>query len=235
MIKVRFDIVVFTIIWIFLVILVNYFITPYERIIFEEMEVSYGYEGYPVDEYVDVVTTWDEIQSATENYDRFAIQVDTDKIQPTSYFARGDSSFFKSNAFLVHAQSVLSKTQDDRLYVVELEDGNRVVVQMYGRVIDLSADRVTLPIGEYDTFTSTRETLVAIDEKYDLTTPDATTSIINATGSHFCNEEAVREKRDSVYTVNMAIIAGGFFLYTIVSTIMMVVMRKKMNQTMLEQ
>lgn len=238
MYKVRFDIVMFTIIWIFLVVLVNYFIPPYERTIFEEMDTMSDYEGYPVNQYVDVVTTWDEIETAIDNYDNFAIQVDTDKIQPTNYFGSMTSSrvsFSKSNAFLVHAQAIIGKDNSDRLYVVELADGNRVVVQMYPRVLDLSADKITLPIAEYKTLSKSMETLEAIDEKYDLTTENATSSIINATGSHFCNEEMVREKRDSVYTINMAIIAAGFILYTIISTIMMVVARKKVNSTMVGQ
>lgn len=235
MYKVRFDIVVFTIIWVFLVVLVNYFIPPYERTIFEEMDTMSDYEGYPVNQYVDVVTTWNEIETAIENYDNFAIQVDTNKIQPTNYFGDITSSgvsFRKSNAFLVHAQAIIGKDHSDRLYVVELADGNRVVVQMYPRVLDLSADKIILPIAEYKTLSKSMETLEAIDEKYDLTTENATSSIINATGSHFCNEEVVRERRDSVYTINMAIIAAGFVLYTIISTIMMVVARKKVNATM---
>lgn len=235
MYKVRFDIVVFTIIWIFLVVLVNFLIPPYEQTIFEEMDTMSDYEGYPANQYVDIVTTWDEIETAFENYDRFAIQVDTDKIQPTNYFGDMTSSgvsFRKSNAFLVHAQSVIGKDHSDRLYVVELSDGNRVVVQMYPRVLDLSADIITLPIAEYKTLSKSMETLETIDEKYDLTTDNATSSIINATGSHFCNEEVVREKRDSVYTMNMAIIAAGFILYTIISTILMVIARKKVNSTM---
>lgn len=238
MVKIRFDIVVFTIIWIILVVVVNFFIPPYERTIFEEMDTVFDYEGYPANQYVDVVTTWDEIETATENYDRFAIQVDTDKIQPTSYFGSMNTSgvsFSKSNAFLKHAQSVISNDCSDRLYVVELADGNRVVVQMYPRVLDLSSDRITLPIGEYKTLSQSMETLEAIDEKYDLTIDNATSSLINATGSHFCNEDVVREKRDSVYTINMAIIAGGFILYTIISTIMIVVTRKKVKQTMVGQ
>ncbi len=238
MYKVRFDIVLFTIIWVFLVVLVNFFLPPYERTIYEEMDTPSTYEGYPVNEYVDVVTTWSEIETAIENYDNFSIQVDTDKIQPTNYFGDMTSSgvsFSKSNAFLVHAQGVIGKSYSDRLYVVELADGNRVVVQMYPRVLDLSAERITLPIAEYKSLSKSMETLEAIDEKYDLTTTDATSSIINATGSHFCNEEVVREKRDSVYTINMAIIATGFVLYTIISTIIMVIARKKVNSTMVGQ
>ncbi|MBE5941047.1 MAG: hypothetical protein E7264_00765 [Lachnospiraceae bacterium] len=236
MYKVRFDIVLFTIIWVFLVVLVNFFLPPYERTIYEEMDTPSTYEGYPVNEYVDVVTTWSEIETAIENYDTFSIQVDTDKIQPTNYFGDMTSSgvsFSKSNAFLVHAQGVIGKSYSDRLYVVELADGNRVVVQMYPRVLDLSAERITLPIAEYKSLSKSMETLEAIDEKYDLTTTDATSSIINATGSHFCNEEVVREKRDFIYIMNMAIIAAGFVLYTIISTILMVVARKKVNSTMI--
>lgn len=238
MYKVRFDIVLFTIIWVFLVVLVNFFLPPYERTIYEEMDTPSTYEGYPVNEYVDVVTTWSEIETAIENYDNFSIQVDTDKIQPTNYFDDMTSSgvsFSKSNAFLVHAQGVIGKSYSDRLYVVELADGNRVVVQMYPRVLDLSADKITLPIAEYKSLSKSMETLEAIDEKYDLTTDNATSSIINATGSHFCNEEVVREKRDSVYIMNMAIIAAGFVLYTIISTIIMVIARKKVNSTMVGQ
>lgn len=238
MYKVRFDIVVFTTIWIFIVVLVNYFIPPYEKTVFEEMDTLSDYEGYPANQYVDVVTTWNEIETAIENYDRFAIQVDSSKIQPTNYFGDMTSSgvsFSKSNAFLVHAQGVIGKYYCDRLYVVELSDGNRVVVQMYPRVLDLSADIITLPIAEYKTLSKSMETLENIDEKYDLTTDNATASIINATGSHFCNEEIVREKRDSVYTINMAIIAAGFVLYTIISTIIMVIARKKVNSTMVGQ
>lgn len=236
MYKVRFDIVLFTIIWVFLVVLVNFFLPPYERTIYEEMDTPSTYEGYPINEYVDVVTTWSEIETAIENYDNFSIQVDTDKIQPTNYFGDITSSgvsFSKSNAFLVHAQGVIGKSYSDRLYVVELADGNRVVVQMYPRVLDLSAERITLPIAEYKSLSKSMETLEAIDEKYDLTTTDATSSIINATGSHFCNEEVVREKRDFIYIMNMAIIAAGFVLYTIISTILMVVARKKVNSTMI--
>ncbi len=236
MYKVRFDIVLFTIIWVFLVVLVNFFLPPYERTIFEEMDTPSTYEGYPANEYVDVVTTWNEIETAVENYDNFAIQVDTNKIQPTNYFGDMTSSgvsFSKSNAFLVHAQGVIGKSYSDRLYVVELADGNRVVVQMYPRVLDLSAERITLPIAEYKSLSKSMETLEAIDEKYDLNTDNATSSIINATGSHFCNEEVVREKRDSVYIMNMAIIAAGFVLYTIISTILMIVARKKVNSTMI--
>lgn len=238
MYKVRFDIVLFTIIWVFLVVLVNFFLPPYERTIYEEMDTPSTYEGYPVNEYVDVVTTWSEIETAIENYDNFSIQVDTDKIQPTNYFGDMTSSgvsFSKSNAFLVHAQGVIGKSYSDRLYVVELADGNRVVVQMYPRVLDLSAERITLPIAEYKSLSKSMETLEAIDEKYDLTTTDATSSIINATGSHFCNEEVVREKRDFIYIMNMAIIAAGFVLYTIISTIIMVIARKKVNSTMVGQ
>ncbi len=238
MYKVRFDIVLFTIVWVFLVVIVNYFIPPYERTIFEEMDTPSTYEGYPANEYVDVVTTWAEIETAIENYDNFAIQIDTDKIQPTNYFGDMTSSgvsFSKSNAFLVHAQGVIGKYYCDRLYVIELADGNRVVIQMYPRVLDLSADKITLPIAEYKSLSKSMETLEAIDEKYDLTTTDATSSIINATGSHFCNEQDVSEKRDSVYTMNMAIIAAGFVLYTIISTIIMVVARKKVNSTMVSK
>ncbi len=233
MVKVRFDIVVFTFIWIILVVLGNYFVTPVERTMFEEMDSVFDYEGYPANEYVDVVTTWAEIEAAVEDYDTFAIQVEKDKIQPTNYFATMKSSgvgFSKSNAFLEHAKSVISNEQRDRLYVVELADGNRVVVQMYSKVLDLSKDTITLPIGDYKKLSKSMTTLEEIDKKYDLTIEDATSSIINATGYHFCLDSEVSEKIDARYTLNMIIIGVGFALYTILSTIAMVVARKKLSQ-----
>ena len=64
MVKVRFDIVVFTIVWTFLLILVTYFIPPYERELFKELDLIGGYNGYPATEYVDEVTTLAEIEAA---------------------------------------------------------------------------------------------------------------------------------------------------------------------------
>ncbi len=174
-----------------------------------------------------------EIEAAAEAYEEFAIQVATDNIKATDYFVdltNYDSGFIKMNPIISHFRVVLGKDYFDCLYVVELEDGNRVPVQMYGRALDFSEDSITLPVAECVKYRNASKTLTAIDEKYDLTAFNATSFLVDASGSDFCHSDEVSAKRDFVYYVNWGIIIGSVFIYAIYSTVKLVKYRKRLRQ-----
>lgn len=231
--KVRSDIVLATFVAVIIVTIANYFIVPYERALYNNLESTWYSTGYPADESTRVVTTLAEIEAAAEAYEEFAIQVATDNIKATDYFVdltNYDSGFIKMNPIISHFRVVLGKDYFDRLYVVELEDGNRVPVQMYGRALDFSEDSITLPVAECVKYRNASKTLTAIDEKYDLTAFNATSFLVDASGSDFCHSDEVSAKRDFVYYVNWGIIIGSVFIYAIYSTVKLVKYRKRLRQ-----
>ena len=54
-----------------------------------------------------------------------------------------------------------------------------------------------------------------------------TSSLMNASGHSFCYVSEVSDKRDSMYNLTWAIIAGGMVLYTIASTVAILNAKRK--------
>ena len=226
----RGDIILATFSLVLLVLFGNCFVS-YEKDVYKNTKADRYAVGYPADEnYVQVVSTMEELEKAYDEDRRFAIKVDTDKIQKTSHYSslqkEGDG-FIKAPVFFIHMFSVLDKYPYDRVYVIELEDGNRIPVQMYGDALDFSQDSITLPVAEKKFYANPTKTLTAIDKKFDLTTEDATTWMVNASGYSLTLQDEFRDKRDLVFVINWGIIVGGMIIYTIVSTILIVKKRKR--------
>jgi hypothetical protein len=212
----------------FVVVFANYFI-PYEKGLYKDAEASVFTIGFPAEEDTLIVSTVEEIEKAYEEGDEFAIQVDPDKIQKTNYYValKGyDNGFTKSNGAFIHLSSVIEGCAYDRVYVVELSDGNRIPVQMYGRALDFSGDSILLPVGEKISYTQSLSMLEKIDSKYDLTADNATSWLVNASGADFYNSDEVSAKRQLVYKINWGIIIVGMFGYAIISTVVLAKKKK---------
>lgn len=222
--KTRGDIILVTVALMFLVVIGNYFI-PYEKALYKNAEVTVFTTGFPAQEDTLIVSTMEEIDKAYEGYDEFAIQVDTDKIQKTNYYldiSTAGNRFKTSNSAFIHLSTIIEGSAYDQIFIVELADGNRIPVRMYGKVLDFSGDTMLLPVGEKLVYSKPFSVLEEIDSKYDLTAEDATYWMVDASGEEFCHTDEVSEKRHLVYCINWGIIIAGAFGYAIISTIVLV-------------
>ena len=104
----------------------------------------------PADDTVTVVSTMEELEKSEEESGRFAIRVQKDKLKKTSYYyiTGSDNGAFHSNPVFMAFNYAFSDKSYDRVYVAELEDGNRILVRIFERAADLSGSTVTLPIGK---------------------------------------------------------------------------------------
>lgn len=231
MVKVRFDIVVFMFIWIILVILGNSFVN-FEKDFYEDASERSGSVGYPPSDEALVVTTMDELEAAMEEDDEFTIEVDTDKIKKTNYVKQQhtDLAVQKMPGFFVLAFGALEGNVYDRMYIVELENGERVPVLMFGDTLDFSEDTIKLPIGEVKEFNKKKDYLKELDDKYELGGSDVGYWYIDANGDSLTADLDFTNKLDKVECTNWAIIFVGFVIYSIVSTVYMVKARKKYMQ-----
>ena len=231
MVKVRSDIVAFTILMVLLVLLGNSFV-HFERELYEDARKSSSDVGFPPSDSAIIVTTMDELEAAMENGDEFSIKVETDNITKTGYYKEQhtDNAPQKIPGFFVHLFTTLESKIYDRMYIVELEDGERVPVLMYGKVLDFSEDTMLLPIGEKVSFKKSREYLEKLDDKYGLSGDKATYWYIDAAGDQFTLDLEFREKQEQVYTTNILIMLACFILYCIISTVYLVKARKKYEE-----
>ena len=182
----RFDIVIFAFMITLLVLFGNCFVN-YEKGIYEEAKPLGSYKGYSVESSgrdIQIVTTLAEMEEAAGNSDYFAIKTDKKKIKKTNFFAEHDedAGFTKIPPFFVHMFSSLETKSYDRLYVVELEDGNYVPVKMFGETIDFSEDTITLPIAKRTLYKKPLNSLTKVNEKYELAGDKATYWYVDANG-----------------------------------------------------
>lgn len=228
MVKVRFDIVVFTFIWVILVILGNSFVN-FEKDFYEDAPEYSTSVGYPPSEDALVVTNMDELEAAMEEDSRFTIEVDTDNVKKTNYVKEQHTNLAvqKVPGFFVLAFKALEGTVYDRMYIVELEDGERIPVLMFGDALDFSEDSIKLPIGEIKEFNKKKEYLEELDDKYELSGSDVGYWYVDASGESLTSDLDFTNKRDKVESTNWAIICIGFVLYTIISSVYMLIARKK--------
>lgn len=224
MVKVRADIVLVIFVLFFIVAFGNYFF-PAEKKAYKQAETS-GYEiGMPADSSVTVVSTLQELE---EGKRIFAIKVDKSKLTKTNYYfsnTHRDKGAFKSNPIVMGIRYAYEDETFDRIYVVELEDGNRIPVRIFERALDLSDDTIVLPIGETKKLANSYGPLEAIDEKYDLTAADATKWYVDASGYWFRQSYILDKVNTS--SRNWGIIGIGVILYAIVSTVGFMRARKK--------
>lgn len=226
MVKVRSDIILVTFVLFFVVALGNYFF-PAERREYKKAEPS-GYDiGMPADSSVTVVSTLQELEEAADSQRIFAIKVDKSKLTKTDYYYSNTyrkNGAFKANPFVMGIRYAYDNETYDRIYVAELEDGNRIPVRIFERALDLSDDTIVLPIGEITKLKSS-EMLEAVDEKYDLTATDAVKWYVDASGYYF-RQDYLLDKA-ATGTRNWGIVCIGVVLYVIVSTIGFMRARKK--------
>lgn len=224
--RVRADIVLFTFVLVIIVGLVSYFI-PIEKSAYKQAEPS-GFEiGMPADSSVRVVSTMKELEEASKEKGCFAIQVDKNKLTKTDYYYSNTSSkksAFQSNSFAMGITYVFEDETYDRIYVAELEDGNRIPVRIFERALDLSDKTIILPIGKEKKLGSSYGPLENIDAKYDLTTTDATKWYVDASGYWFRQNYLI--DKTSTGTRSWTIVTIGMVLYMIISTVIIVIANK---------
>lgn len=224
--KVRGDIVLFTFALVIIVGLVNYCF-PVEKSAYKQAESSDNEVGMPADSSVKVVSTMQELEEASSKKGYFAIQADKNKLTKTDYYFSNTyttKGAFHSNSLAMGLTYVFEDETFDRIYVVELEDGNRIPVRIFERALDLSDDTIILPIGRQKKLGSSYKTLEKIDEEFDLTTEDATKWYVDASGSWF-RQNYIMDKA-STGARSWTIVSIGMILYIIVSTAFIVIAKK---------
>lgn len=227
--RVRTDIVLFAFVLVIIVGLVNYCF-PIEKNAYKQAEASGTEIGMPADSSVKVVNTMQGLEEANDEKGCFAIQVDKNKLTKTNYYFSNTyrtKGAFQSNLLAMGITYVFEDETFDRIYVVELEDGNRIPVRIFERALDLSDDTIILPIGKQKKLGSSYKPLESIDAEYDLTTADATKWYVDASGSWF-RQNYIMDKA-STGTRSWTIVTIGMILYMIVSTVVIVIAEKKQD------
>lgn len=220
MVKVRFDIVVVTFLTFILVILGNSLVNI-NKSIYESVDKEEWSIGYPASDEAIAVTTLEELAMATEYGYPFAIIVDSDKVKKTNYYSQlnGDRTVEKKVPFSIWFNRALNGSYYDRMYIVELSDGQRVPVLMLDGVLDLSEDKVVLPIGEAEFLSKKTDYLEALDKKYDLSESAAEQWYVNASGKDMTIFTDYKDKVETLKTTNWTIVGVVVALYAIISTI----------------
>lgn len=228
MVKVRFDIVVATFIIFILVILGNGFVNI-NKSFYESADKKETIIGYPASDEAIAVTTMEELVMATEYGYSFAIVTDSDKVKKTNYYSQlnGSEKIEKQFAFSIWLNRALNGAYYDRLYIVELEDGNRIPVLMMDGVVDMSKDVVALPLGEVEFLSDKPQYLKELNKKYELSEYVDEQWYVNASGDEMTIFSDYTKKVDALKTINWTIIGVSFALYSIISTILMVKGRMK--------
>lgn len=226
--KVRGDIILFLFALVMIAGFVNYFI-PVEKKAYKQAEASDYEIGMPADSGVRVVSTMKDLEEASKGKGRFAIKADKNKLTKTDYYynnADRTKGAFQSNPFAMGIAYVFEEKKTyDRIYVVELEDGNRIPVRIFERALDLSEDTIIFPIGEQKKLQSSYKPLENIDAEYNLNTEDATKWYVDASGYWFRQNYLLDKVSTGERTWTIVVI--GMVLYIIVSTVLIVISNKK--------
>ena len=228
MVKVRFDIVVVTFLMVILVIFGNAFVNI-NRSFYKSMDEDVAFNGYPATEDTIEVTTMEELAEAEEEGDSFVIVVDPDNVKKTSYYAElnGSNKVEKMSRLSVVFNRAMHGSYYDRVYIVELEDGQFVPVLMMDGVIDLSGKKVTLPVGEVEFLSKKADYLEELGKKYDFSEIDSKQWYVNASGKDMTIFTDFADKAEALKTTNWAIIGVAVALYAVVSTVYIVKSRRK--------
>lgn len=228
MVKVRFDIVVAAFLIFFLVIVGNS-VVNINKGYYEESEMR-GCVGCPPSENTIAAMTLEHIAVAEEMGYGFSIVADPDKVKATNYYSnlKGDRTVEKKSRFSIWHNRALGGSFYDRVYIVELQDGNVVPVLMLDGVLDLSGDMVIFPVGEVEFPQKELDYLTALDKKYDLSESVEGQWYVNASGRDLTLFTDYRDKAESVKTTSEILIGVGIFLYAILSTVYFVKRRKAM-------
>ena len=227
MVKIRVDILCVAILLFIAVGIGNYFV-PVEQGAYKKAEPASYEIGMPADDTVKVVTSMEELENAHEKDRCFAIKVKKDKLTKTSYYYSNTyrkNGAFQSNPVVMGFKYAFDNQTYDRVYVAELEDGNRILVRLFERALDLSGDTLILPIGEKFTYKNSYSPFEKINETIELTTEDATRWYVDASGYYF--RQTYLLDKVSASDRNWKIMAGGIVIYMIVSTVVLVVNNKK--------
>lgn len=220
MVKVRFDIVVVAFLTFLLVILGNAFVNI-NKDFFESQGADAYMIGYSANKDTLAVTTIEQLAMATEMGYPFALVVDSDKVKPTDYYwqLNGAKEVKKMPRFMVWYNRALGGNYYDRVYVVELKDGQMVPVVMFDGVVDLSKDVAVLPIGEAKFLTEKKDFLEDLDKKYDFAETAAAQWYVNASGEELTLLGAFGEKAGGLKTINWTIVVVIVVLYSVASTV----------------
>ncbi len=226
--KTRLDIVAATFLVLVLIILGNAFVNI-NKSFYEDVEKSKASSGYPASDEAIFVTNIQELLSAYEERDTFAIVTDSDNVKKTNYYSQlnGSEKIGKWSAISVLFNRALNGAYFDRMYIVELEDGHKVPVLMMDGILDLSEDTVTLPLGEVKPLSKKPNYLIELNEKYELSEYVDEQWYVDASGKDMTIFQDFRVKAEALVNTNWTIFGVGFVLYTIISTIIMVKRRKK--------
>ena len=227
MIKVRLDVAVVAILLFVAVGFGNYFF-PVEQGAYEKTEASSYEVGMPADDSVAVVSTVKELEKAQKRYRRFAIKVEKDKLTKTDYYFSNtyrDNGSFHSNPLVMGFKYAFDDETYDRIYVAELEDGNRILVRLFERALDLSEDTIILPIGEKIIYKDSYSPFEKINESIELTTEDATKWHVDASGYYFRQNYLL--DKVSASGRSWGIMIGGIVIYMIVSSVFLLMYNKR--------
>ncbi len=226
--RVRADIVLAAFALVIIVGFVNYFI-PVEKKAYKQAEASDYEIGMPADSSVRVVSTMKDLEEAGKGRGRFAVKADKNKLTKTDYYynnADRTKGAFQSNPFAMAIAYVFEEDRTyDRIYVVELEDGNRIPVRIFERALDLSEDTIVFPVGEQKKYQNSYKPLENIDAEYDLNTADATKWYVDASGYWFRQNYLLDKVSTGKRT--WTIVSIGMVLYITISTVLIVITRKK--------
>lgn len=229
MIKIRADVVVVAMV-VFLLVSVGNFFYPVERAEYKKAEPSSFEIGLPADESVKVVSTVKDLEKAQKKKGKFALKVDKDKLTKTDYYysaKRRQYPPFQKNPFVMYLRYAFTDDTYDRLYVAELEDGNRILVRIFERALDLSGDSIVLPIGKKVTYADSSKAFEDVNDQHKLTTKDATKWCVDASGYWFRQEYLL--KKVSASARNWGIVVGVMVAYMILSSVIIIIKKKKQN------
>lgn len=227
MIKIRADVVLVAMV-VFLLVSVGNFFYPVEKVEYKKADPSSFEIGLPADESVKVVSTVKELEKAQKKKGHFALKVDKDKLIKTDYYysaKRRQYPPFQKNSFVMYLRYAFTDDTYDRLYVAELEDGNRILVRIFERALDLSGDSIVLPIGKKVTYADSTKAFEDVNDEYELTTEDATKWCVDASGYWFRQEYLL--KKVSASERNWGIVVGVMVVYMILSSVITLVRNKR--------
>ena len=167
-------------------------------------------------------------EKAQKRYRRFAIKVEKDKLTKTDYYFSNtyrDNGSFHSNPVVMGFKYAFDDETYDRIYVAELEDGNRILVRLFERALNLSEDTIILPIGEKIIYKDSYSPFEKINESIELTTEDATKWHVDASGYYFRQNYLL--DKVSASGRSWGIMIGGIVIYMIVSSVFLLMYNKR--------
>ena len=131
------------------------------------------------------MSTVAEIQAAEENNQAFALKIDASQLEKTKYVylkQYANAGLSKGNAFQTLTAQIFERKNYDRMYIAELEDGNRIVVRLLERTMKLKGDDLILPVSECHVVTSPSENYSALADQFDVNTWEDETWYVDASG-----------------------------------------------------